>query len=297
MKLRLPLVSFGLLALCHIYARPSNGQKLIPENRRPYLMKSALVAMLVALAAPQSGALAADITEPASIQDFSGLYIGAGVGWNDLDRDFDSDQLGVTTACLIECDIQILPGHDDGDLTGHILAGYLLHTGMVRIGIEGDYTFGEVDPWGSPSCTPPVSGFCAELDATEKIEQQGHLRFLAGVDVGPVFPFVAIGAAVAHFQSNLVAYGLADGGSAQKDIVSNGETEIGLSLGAGIQARIADHISVRGEFILDDYGDVELPGGTASVAVGGGSGALVFADGNDPELKNRTARFSVIWNF
>jgi hypothetical protein len=48
---------------------------------------------------------------------------------------------------------------------------------------------------------------------------------------------------------------------------------------------------------MDDYGDVELPQGTASVAVGGGSGALVFADGDDPELMNKIARFSVIWNF
>jgi outer membrane immunogenic protein len=260
-------------------------------------MKTIVAALLLTLAAPASGVLAADITEPEPIQELSGFYVGAGVGWNNLDRDFDSDQLGVTSACLIACDIEILSGDDDGELTGHILAGYLIQTGMIGIAIEADYTFGDVDPWDSPTCAPPVAGFCAVLDATEKIEQQGHLRFLAGVDLGPVFPFVAIGAAIARFESSLIAYGLADGGTAQKDTISDSETEVGLSLGAGIQARLAEHISIRGEFIMDDYGDVELPEGTASVAVGGGSGALVFADGDDPELTNKIARFSVIWNF
>ena len=123
------------------------------------------------------------------------------------------------------------------------------------------------------------------------------MRALVGWELGPLFPFIAAGAAIAEVESSLIAYGLTDGGSAQRDTVSNRELEVGLSLGAGVQARLGDHISVRGEFILDNYGDVELPGGTASVAVGGGSGALVFSDGDDPELKNRVARLSVIWNF
>ena len=89
-----------------------------------------------------------------------------------------------------------MPDDSDRELTGHILAGYLFHSGPIGIGIEADYMFGEVDPWGSPSCIPPTAGFCAVLDATEKIEHQGHVRALAGVQLGPFFPFLAVGAAL-----------------------------------------------------------------------------------------------------
>jgi outer membrane immunogenic protein len=118
--------------------------------------------------------------------------------------------------------------------TGGVLAGYGPHS--HGFGLEGDFgtsnvTFNENDTGGN--------GYTAI--STRWV---AHVRSVIGFGSGDFMPFVSLGAAIARVKVDDV-----DPGFGKAEMTQNGWT-----LGAGAQCAMSPHLTVRGEYLYDNYG-------------------------------------------
>ena len=248
-------------------------------------------------------ARAADYTptpEPEAVEGWSGFYIGGGVGRSHFERgDIDLDSASVSGTCSVPCNIGAFlgPGAEDDETSAHILAGYMFRSGLLGLGIEGDYTFGDEEV-GDLSCEAPgPGGACATLSFVNELEHQARLRAIAGVEAGPFFLFLAAGVAIAHVSSDYVLQGVLPSGASFSDSVGDEDTIAGPTFGVGVQVHVTDHFAVRGEFITDMYPDVPSPDGTVSVSVPGFAVSSTVSTGGDIDIDHSVGRISAIFNF
>lgn len=187
------------------------------------------IATALAATAVASPALAADLTEPAPINQWE-FYVGvhAGVVWGDGGW---NDAVG---------------NNVDLDGTRGIfgaLAGINYRMDSVFLGLEGDVGFatGHFDWDGFDS--HDGCGFGAWCD------WNGHVRLRAGAAVADGLDlFVAGGVALAdgdaHSDSPLL-----------DEIGVNDDLFVGWSLGVGADYAVTDYFTLRVEYLHDDYGN------------------------------------------
>jgi outer membrane immunogenic protein len=189
-----------------------------------------------------AGALAADV-EPTSY-DWTGPYIGlqAGYGWgkDDLDVDYaPGNELGTFDVNDLKADGFIGGAH----------AGYLIQSGSLVYGVEGDIEFADMK--GKEAFTN-VNGFSLG-DYEKTIDWLGSLRLRAGVTVDRVLFYTTGGLAVGGTDTDFdfsqdFPYGLdADDG-----------TKWGWTIGGGIDYAISTSLSARIEYRYTDLADTSL---------------------------------------
>jgi opacity protein-like surface antigen len=272
-------------------------------------MKPLLALGAIAFLGLTYAAQAADLTPSESIKTSygpSGFYVGGGIGRASYDREVDIDDISYSLNCQ-NClpngsflSVRV-PGQSDlqeSDRVLHILAGYLFKPGLLGIGIEGDLTFGDDTPWGGPGCTIPVTpGLCSEPDFLNSIDNQAHIRAIAGVELGPFFPFLAAGVAIAKIGSTLAVVAESDVRDSFTLSTKDSETVVGLSIGTGVQVQVADHLSVRGEVLWDRYDETSFDGSVSGTDTSFGSLTLSTTAHMESQVDVTTGRLSVIWNF
>jgi outer membrane immunogenic protein len=186
-----------------------------------------LVAAAAILGLP-AAALAADLpvqqqapaayTPVSSVYDWSGVYVGAhvGYGWGE----FESSVGGVG-----------VDGDGDGFLGG-LQAGYNAQFGNIVAGVELD---------GSWSGIEGDDGFAA---VDTQLNWLGTARARVGYAVDRFLPYVTGGLALGEVDVSNNVTGF-----------SESNTHLGWTVGAGVEAAVTENITVKGEYAYVDLQD------------------------------------------
>ncbi len=206
-------------------------------------------------------------TAPASADDWTGGFIGAGVGVQSMDVDARSD---------IEVDDLDTAGFDSSEFVFDSIMGDMGDSGFrgaleagfdwqfndsMLVGIAGDYSFGNVS----------ASQASAQCD---NVESDTCFRIEHGVEMQDS---ISVTGRVGHIYNNTLLYGLigytatkfeqsgkldacendldclTDGSDVFTRTWSRGGWEDGLTVGAGLESRIADNITAKFEYRYTNY--------------------------------------------
>ena len=156
--------------------------------------------------------------------DWAGAYVGAhaGYAWG-------------------EAGVVQNPDNIVGDISGPIyglFAGVNFQDGNLVYGLEGD--FGIANVTGEGGNTDPEEEYYYDLN------WNAHARGRVGFASGQVLLFVAGGLA---FASHTLTEEYIGGMSG-----SDTQLHVGLSVGAGVELALTENLTVRAEYLYDDYG-------------------------------------------
>jgi outer membrane immunogenic protein len=161
---------------------------------------------------------------------FNGLYIGATVGYANL----DSGQSPLGEPKLSNDDGGVIVG-------GHV--GYNLQCGRVVVGVEGDLSYLDLETRGQQ---PDLTSFHSSVDML------GTLRGRLGLVVHDnILLYATAGVAWADRTHTLDAPGAPGGPFTQSD----SDTATGWVVGGGIEFMRYDRWTLRGEVLWTDLGD------------------------------------------
>lgn len=165
-----------------------------------------------------------------SVYTWSGPYAGGFVGYNFANFD------------------QTNGADFDGEgVVGGVYAGYNLQTERFVYGIEGDIGASDVDAGGFNVAT----GVPISADSTAF----GSLRARVGIAYDPIMLFATGGLAVAHQDLSL-------GGA------EDGNTHVGYTVGAGVEAKVTDGVTSRVEYRYSDFEKQDYNLGNVTVSSG-----------------------------
>lgn len=188
---------------------------------------------------PMANAIAADavVAEPApliapeaSVYTWSGPYAGGFVGYNFA----NTDQTGGAK-------------FDGEGVVGGVYAGYSLQTGSLVYGAEADVGASDLSAGGFNVAT----GVPISADSTAF----GSLRATIGVAYDPIMLFATGGVTVANKELSL-------------GNVSDDQTHVGYTVGAGVQAKVTDNVTSRVEYRYSDFDAKDYDLGNVTVSSG-----------------------------
>lgn len=166
----------------------------------------------------------------ASVYTWSGPYAGGFVGYNFA----NVDQSGGAK-------------FDGEGVVGGVYAGYSLQDGSLVYGAEADVGASDVTAGGFNAAT----GVPISADSTAF----GSLRALVGVAFDPIMLFATGGVAVANKELSL-------------GNVSDDQTHLGYTIGAGVQAKVTDSVTSRVEYRYSDFESKDYDLGNVTVSSG-----------------------------
>jgi outer membrane immunogenic protein len=253
-------------------------------------MKRWLIGISAAASLLATGALAADlpVKQPVytkapvyvdPVYDWTGFYVGGNIGYS-WGRSSDTSTITNTAGTVL--DTSAGSTGLDGIVGGGQI-GYNWQMQRMVIGLEADIQGS--DEKGSRSftcptgiCTPPVGGFLAlvipgpavPVTLSQKIDWFGTVRGRVGVLVDPKVLLYATGG---------LAYGQVDS-SATIGIVPTAfsavsSTNVGYTVGAGIEGVIGGNWTARLEYLYVDLGRVN---GSFQTAIGGLGGGVLSSN-------------------
>ena len=158
--------------------------------------------------------------------DWSGAYVGAHLGpmWGSADYSERHEPVYARDADI------------DG-FNGGLLAGYNLQTGDLVYGIEVDLGFADVSAKAD-------RGALHNNYSAFKLDFNSHARLRFGLASDRMLFYVAGGLAMANLTVNDVDPGWGEDES----------SHVGWTLGAGVERVVMDQLSLRLEYLYDNYG-------------------------------------------
>ena len=187
----------------------------------------------VALVAVSGAAQAADmyrkappatpIESPVSVYNWTGFYAGANLG-----GEFMRDRANVGG---------VVGALNAGSLFGGVQAGYNWQTGPWVLGVEGDIGYGR----------PSKTGLFGATTFKTQEGVNGTLRARAGYAIDRTLVYGTGGLAVANFSSTATNIG----GTQRVEA-----TRAGYAIGAGIEHAVTNNISVKGEYLYENFGSM-----------------------------------------
>lgn len=202
----------------------------------------AALSALPALAADPVVMTPAPIADPVEMtaRDWSGFFAGlhVGYGWGDSDMT-NSSPPGPPSRTI---------GFDPSGILGGAQAGYDWQAGNVVIGAVADFTIGDLSD-SFTNVPPPGPPFTA----TTEIEWMATLRARAGV----VFAENTLlyghgGLALASVRGTWIGNG--GGGPGTPWNGRGRDTSVGWVVGAGVEHRFTDNLSLFAEYAYADFG-------------------------------------------
>ena len=175
----------------------------------------------------------ARVAEPPAappVEIWSGPYAGTFVGYNVSNFD---DLAGASL-------------HGEG-FVGGVYGGYNLQSGNLVFGIEADIGGSGFD--ASDARGAGAQGYSGESNVF------GSLRGRAGVALDPFLVYGTAGLAVAESELSRAGF-------------SDSETNLGYTVGAGIEAQVFDNVTTRLEYRYSDYGNADYDLGNTAVSSG-----------------------------
>jgi outer membrane immunogenic protein len=183
---------------------------------------------------------------------WTGVYVGAvgGAQWTRSHFALPGDQADA-----------LLSDHDTrSSLFGGGLVGVNVRTKDVVLGLEADLA-GENAKQQVTACTVPDGCWTTTHDSFTTLNHlkerlAGHLRARVGFVSGNTLFYTAGGYSVAKTRLDLIGECFNPGNPTVPLIFnySRKKTLSGFNLGAGVEQRLGRHVSVRAEYVFDDYG-------------------------------------------
>ena len=206
------------------------------------MKKKLTLVLAAAIALISAPALAADLRMPIKAPAFaappppnwSGFYIGINGGWGFGQARATSTVTGATTGWF---DV-------DGGLVGGTV-GFNVQTGSVVWGIEGDAAWSSIR--GSIACPNPAFTCRAANDWF------GTARGRLGFAAGNWMPYITGGAAFGDVRASLTGPGIPFPGQTS--------TQVGWTVGAGIEWMFAPNWSAKIEYLYADLGTFDCAAG------------------------------------
>jgi outer membrane immunogenic protein len=165
---------------------------------------------------------------PAFAFDWNGFYTGVGLGYASSDVDTTWDTIPAP-------DFSMNPTGWFGGVT----AGFNSSVGAgLVVGLEGDLSIADI----TETIDDPLT---AGETLTSTTDWTGTLRGRVGFDAGDFMPYLTAGAVFAHASvSSTGPTGVEDDG-----VLAGGV------IGAGVEAAVADNITIKGEALYSFFGD------------------------------------------
>lgn len=205
-------------------------------------MKMQILLAMLALATAQP-VLAADPTMPegaAPAATWSGFYAGlhGGYGWGNSDLTNSSPPGPPSRTVSL----------DPNGLFGGVQAGYNWQMGNVVVGAVGDFSIGDMND-SFTNVPPPGPPFTA----TAEVEWMATLRARAGMLLGDqTLVYGHGGLAIGSIRGSWI--GSANGVVGEPWNGTGRETSVGWVIGAGVEHRFTDKLSVFAEYAYADFG-------------------------------------------
>jgi outer membrane immunogenic protein len=222
-------------------------------------MKRALTAAAAVLAIGGQ-AHAADLPAPTlppsapALYNWNGIYIGVNGGWGDGNSNWTDGTLGETGRFPISGSV----------VGGTVGANY--QTGAYVFGIEGDLDWTNLRGGSSFSCGAIADLVPPPADCHTQSKWLGTVRGRVGYAVNSVLIYGTGGAAFGNIQTGLIPPSTFDS-----------STEVGWTIGAGIEVGFASNWTVKVEYLF-----VDLPDATCTTVAncGGAVGSTVSFNEN-----------------
>jgi outer membrane immunogenic protein len=189
-------------------------------------------------AASITGAKAADVVvqEPVAAYNWSGVYVGANIGWSQLKSDWHdiNDDWGGDT----------YKAGSDGILLGGVLGYNVQLTNNAVLGIEGDLAYTS----NKRSFDAPGYG---NVELVNNMDVFGTLRGRVGYAMDRFMPYLTGGLAVAHFKHQWT-----EDNDPTDSWPNFGGTKAGWVLGGGFEYAFADNWTAKAEYLHANFGNV-----------------------------------------
>jgi outer membrane immunogenic protein len=280
-----------------------------------------VVAVIAALAAAPA-AFAADVLAPAPAYtkapapiatDWTGFYLGAGIGARSSQVDGDISQASINSfnifahegvcSSFFACSGASLNG------TAFRISPYLGYNYQFATqwlaGIEGDAGFGSNTKTLANAFAPNtgISNFDGQDSFVVKTGWDASLRGRLGFLVSPSFLVYGTGgAAWQHIEATSTCSTVADTrttcfpGFLAPSVITDSTTKLGFTVGAGIETMLSHNWIVRGEYRYADFGTITNTDTRACGAGCAGFGSsLAFTD--TLRLRTQTATFGIAYKF
>lgn len=191
-------------------------------------------AFAVANAASAADLIISEPMMPAAYVDvggdyWSGAYVGAHVGYGWGVVDWTNEEFALDQSYDIE-----------GWLAG-VQAGYNMNLDGIVLGVEGDVAWSDISGVDFVDLGPGI-------DVEGNIGWLGTIRGRVGFAADAFLIYGTGGVAFAGTNSSLSA----DGGDF--DYGSDSATHVGWVVGAGVEAMVADNVSIKAEYLYHDFG-------------------------------------------
>ncbi|MDH6235235.1 outer membrane immunogenic protein [Mesorhizobium soli] len=196
---------------------------------RKYIIASALIAASI------TGAKAADVVvqEPVAIYNWSGVYVGAQIGYAWANARFENSY------------------GDSSDLNprgffGGIYGGYNYQfSNDVVIGVDADINAADIRRGSDYYFEGKLNN--DRIDASSKVKWTGAVRARLGYAMDRFLPYIAGGYSAAQFEMSLYD-------AAFNREFSEKTTRNGWNLGVGLDYAATDNLILRAEYRYSDYG-------------------------------------------
>jgi len=165
---------------------------------------------------------------------------------------------------------------------GGALIGYNFSAGQFLLGVEGDISY--LGASASGQTYPFVYGGPGGLVDKVELDWMGSLRARVGLPMGQFMPFVTGGVAVAGVTLKNVYP------TYPNSTQSRSDTELGWTVGGGVDMIITRGIYIRAEYLHTDFGDVKMNNNPDPAPTG-----LVFNRTAEP--KTDVVRGAVVFKF
>jgi outer membrane immunogenic protein len=212
--------------------------------RSPRLALAAGAALALGLGVGQATA--------ADAPSWGGLYLGVTAGAQHTTTHY---ALPGDTADALQSDHA---GKSTASFGG--LVGFERQTNDIVLGLEAD-VMGGTNRQGVTACTVPDGCWSPAHDSFTTLNRfkegpNGRVRVRAGIADGATLFYVAGGYSVAKTRLDLVGecFNPGDPSTPLLFNFSRSKTISGFNLGAGIERRIGERISLRAEYVYDDFG-------------------------------------------
>lgn len=217
----------------------------VPMNKFTSLLSAAAVAAVVAGAGGISSAYAADVS-PGKTSLYDGFYIGVTGGYGggnaDVNAELRKDHADRNSALVSEDGKTDLQGGMIGGLVGY---DYSLGNGFV-IGALGDFSWTGLD--GTADVEPARRGlFGSDYSVDTSVNWLATVRGRIGYEFGNALIYGTGG----------LAFGGVEAGLNDQDhggIGNVNDTQVGWTIGAGINYMATEHLMLGAEYLYVDLG-------------------------------------------
>jgi outer membrane immunogenic protein len=193
-----------------------------------------------------------------SAQDFSGFYFGgnagAALGRSDANTTTVFSPTGYFAMSSVPAIATAGAQHlSSTDFTGGMQAGYDIQKGSFVVGIEGEFgRLGLNQQQSTTAVYPCCSPTTFTITQSVKSGWELGIRPRVGFVLGRVLLYATGGMAVTDLNyqeifTDTFATALETGGVKKN--------AVGWTAGGGVEFHVAHHISVRGEYLFDDFGN------------------------------------------